>query len=101
MMNLFTALALLVGALQLLDLYTTIRIIRAGGYEKTPLVIRLMERFGMVGGILVAKAISGALIYALWRYSDVWPEATLIGLVAMLVFTAKTVLGNFKVIRRQ
>jgi hypothetical protein len=74
--------------LQLFDGYSTYRILKNGGREKNPIVKWMMDRVGMVGGLVIAKilalyVISG--IYILGINIDVATiSSTLLSIVAGL-----------------
>lgn len=51
--------------LQLADGWTTYRILSEGGREKNPVVRWLMNRIGMLHGILTSKTL--AIIWVVWN----------------------------------
>jgi len=86
--------------IQAFDFYSTKRVIERGGKEKTKLIITLMEKFGLVPGLLIAK-IGVCIFVALGTFSS----ATYIHVyltIAFLLFLNiwyifKVVLNNWKI----
>jgi hypothetical protein len=55
------------GALQVLDLLTTLAAFHAGAYEVNPLVGRLTVQFGRLRGVLISKLIAVAIAMGVRR----------------------------------
>lgn len=79
--------------LQLLDLASTLAVLRAGGREANPLMARAFERLGRVPALLLTKA---AVVAAAWH----WPLPDPAQWVLLAVY-AVVVANNLVVLRRQ
>lgn len=80
--------------LQALDAWTTLRVLRKGGFERNPVVGWLMGRFGQVAGLMAAKAVAVGCAVVAYRYGG--PYA-LHMLVIMGAIYAVVVVNNFRV----
>lgn len=75
-------------ALQVVDWWTTRRVLALGGRELNPIVRWLMDRLGETAGLVAAKAFVVALAIAgalLMGRHAIWPLAALCGLYAVVV----------------
>ena len=93
-MDLILALLLVFVVLQILDLYTTYKIISNGGQELNPVMRWVIQKFGLVTGISSAKAIFVAMLFLLW-YSSKLPLwfiiAADIAYVGVIIFNYKSI----------
>lgn len=84
--------------LQVLDIYTTRKVLSDGGKELNPLLVKLFERFGVDKTLLVTKAaavaIFAAMVYAASKGNYVGYIAA--AHAAVVAFYAFIVYRNFK-----
>lgn len=88
---------LLLVALNALDAVSTIHIILKGGEEKNPLLRPILQRLGVVPGLVLAKVVSLAIIWVvvlnLPMQSAVWMLAALIVCyIAILAYNIHSIL---------
>lgn len=86
-------------ALQVLDWWTTRRVLDLGGHARNPAVRWLMDRLGETAGLVAAKAfvavlaIAGALLMGLYA---VWPLGVLCVVYGWVVWRNWRVIGRLK-----
>ena len=85
---------LILVALQLADIYTTLRAIKLGAVETNTLVHKLMGIFGLKEGLLLVKI---AAMIPLWVFRDLTP---LWAWIALIVFYVAVIWNNLGVIRK-
>lgn len=81
--NLF--LFVLLAGLNLLDIYTTLAILKQGGRELNPVMARLMRALGTAPALVIAKSLLLTLLY--WQLESLpfWLLALLVGVYAAVV----------------
>jgi len=67
---------LLVG-LNLVDVYTTVRVLRQGGSEMNPIMAWTMDKLGVIPGLLLPKIV---VLGAIWFYLPLVPVLVMFGL---------------------
>lgn len=72
--------------LQLVDGWTTYRIIKRGGSEKNPVVKKLIEKFGLYTGLVIAKSFAVVMFIVLLLLST--PTWILLGVIVFYVWVA-------------
>lgn len=82
---------------QVLDIYTTVHVLLAGAREANPLMHWLMERIGMVPGLLVGKAIVVAIVLAAVLYAPSTHLTLAVAIVDCLY--AGACLHNYRIAR--
>jgi len=88
--------------LQVMDFYTTKRIINRGGYEEAKIMIWLMDKLGPLEAMIISKSILCALLAVLIRYLEKPYNLALIFLMlAGISLYVHVVIRNWKVYRRQ
>ena len=76
------ALLILFGALQIADGYTTYKILSAGGKELNPFMRLIMDKLGMVQGLVLMKLLAVALVAAVFNETlTFWLCVLYIGIV--------------------
>jgi len=75
--------------LQVLDVWTTHRILSAGGRELNPVMDWLFKRLGVLPGLIIVKTVVVALI---WFYLISHP----VFVAALCIFYVAVVIHNFK-----
>ena len=80
--------------LNVLDIYTTIRILRHGGSEVNPIMSWLMDKLGVMPALIVPKTL---LLLAVWFYLAIMPTIVLAGLCCLY---AAVILHNYKELKR-
>lgn len=97
-MDTITTIYLLFGLLcilQVLDVYSTVMVIKNGGYEANPILKFLMNQFGVVPALVTVKVI---FIFAVYLFLDYEYIKEL--LIAINFVYALVVINNFKVLKR-
>lgn len=79
------ALAAALVGLNLLDVYTTLKVLSQGGREINPVMAKLMHALGAVPALALTKAVVLGLVY--WQLEAIpfWLLALLVGLYAAVV----------------
>jgi hypothetical protein len=97
MTNLTIALFILFLALQAADFYSTYRTISNGtGQEANPVVIWMISKIGLVGGLLISKAAAvGTMLYFMLNYPMVPTSIDAIAVVELIYLVV--VINNFRI----
>ena len=92
-------LILLLVVLQVLDIYSTDNILKLGGRELNPVLVKLFELIGVMPGLLLAKSIFiGVLVY-FYTVSQQNLQVMLVPLVLLFLVYVFVVGNNFKVLK--
>lgn len=92
-MTLSLALFLLLVAVNGLDIYTTLRIVKGGGQEGNPILAPLVKRMGVIPALLVVKI---PILALAWLFCSPYP-LILLGLNVAFIGVC---VWNFEIIRK-
>lgn len=92
------ALSVLLITTQVLDIYTTVVILKQGGRELNKPLAWLMSRLGVLPALLVTKVpVSGAFLLIAWNAKAPWG---IVGLSVLVVFYGVVLANNFRHMRK-
>ena len=85
-------------ALQILDIYSTLGVLRLGGREMNKLLVLLMEKLGNLWALVLMKSIVIAAVAGAWIFLG---DTPLIAILCLLTFIyVYVVFQNFQVLKR-
>jgi len=85
-------------ALQIMDIYSTINVIKLGGREMNKLLVLLMEKLGNLWALVLMKSVIIAAVAGAWIFLE---DTPLIAILCLLTFIyVYVVFQNFKVLAK-